>query len=204
MVHGREVAGLPSGRPGAYPCDLDHEIVGLDGIRYRIRPILPSDAVQLEAFHRRLGPDSVYRRFLGVHPVLSSSEVERFTCVDYVSRLALVAELGGSLIAVARFDRAPDSTEAEVAFVVADEFQHHGIGSTLLRELARAAQARGISALTAITLPDNRAMLDVFHHSGFPLSTCFDGSVVNVRLSIQASAAASPADDLPDGAVTPS
>ena len=51
--------------------------------------------------------------------------LERFVNVDYVDRLALVAELGDQLIGVARYDRLPDrptgrqsdGAEAEVAFV---------------------------------------------------------------------------------------
>src|SRR5262249_43946832 len=74
--------------------------------------------------------------------------------------------------------------EAEVAFVVADEYQHHGIGSLLLDELARAALQRGIDTFRADTLAENRAMLDVFHHAGFPVVSSIEYGTVRLRFPI--------------------
>ena len=44
----------------------------------------------MTAFHESLSPRSVYRRFFFAHPHLSPGEVERFTHVDYVDRMAFV------------------------------------------------------------------------------------------------------------------
>jgi GNAT superfamily N-acetyltransferase len=149
-----------------------------------LRPIRTDDAPALIDFHRELSPQSVYRRFFFVHPRLSPAEVERFTCVDAVDRLALVAEDDGRLIAVGRYDREPGTSEAEVAFVVADRFQHQGIGPSLLDALAAAAWPRGIRTFTAQVLPENRDMLDVFRHSGFVVETVVGDGVVTVRLAL--------------------
>lgn len=149
-----------------------------------LRPIRPDDAPQLIAFHRRLSPRSVYRRFFFAHPVLSAGEVERFTCVDSVDRLALVAEDGDELIAVGRYDRNPGSDEAEVAFVVADDHHHHGIATSLLVALATAAQRQGISTFVAYVLPENSEMLGVFRHSGFATSTTSDDGIITVRITL--------------------
>ena len=153
-----------------YPSELEHDVVSGGSLRYHVRPIRPDDGPRLVAFHHHLLPRSVFLRFFTFHPELSSKEVEHFTCVDYVNRLALVAEIDDRLIAVGRYDSAPGETEAEVAFVVSDEFQHHGIGALLLDELARAAWERGITTFRAETLCENRAMLDVFRHAGFPVT----------------------------------
>jgi GNAT superfamily N-acetyltransferase len=105
--------------------------------------------------------------------------------VDYVDRLAFVVERSGQVIAVGRFDRIAGTSDAEVAFVVADDYQHHGLGSLLLDELARAARARGIETFLAETLCENKAMLDVFHHSGFDVSTKIDYGTVWLRFGIE-------------------
>ena len=139
---------------------------------------------RLIEFHRHLAPRSVYLRFFSFHPTLSATEVQRFTCVDYINRLALVAEIDGRLIAVGRFDSKPGDSEAEVAFVVADEYQHHGIGSLLLDELAEAARARGITTFRAETLCENHTMLDVFRHAGFPVSSSIEYGTVTLRFPI--------------------
>jgi GNAT superfamily N-acetyltransferase len=149
-----------------------------------LRPIRTDDAPGLIDFHRHLSPLSVYRRFFSVHPRLSAAEVERFTCVDAVDRLALVAEDDGCLVAVGRYDRDPGTPEAEVAFVVADRYQHQGIAPLLLDALAAAAWPRGIRTFTAVVLPENRDMLDVFRHSGFVVATGVDDGVVSVRITL--------------------
>jgi GNAT superfamily N-acetyltransferase len=175
--------------PNWYPTDLERQVVSLGGMTYRLRPIRPDDDERLVEFHNHLSQRSCYLRFFTFHPTLSRTEVERFTCVDYLNRLALVALLDDRIIAVGRYDQQPGTTHAEVAFVVADEFQHHGIGSLLLDELARMAWRRGIHVFNAETLHENRAMLDVFHHSGFPVSSSIEYGTVTVRLSIEATEA---------------
>ena len=145
--------------PPGYPRELERDVV-TGGLHYRVRPIRPDDGKPLVQFHARLSPRSVYLRFFSAHPVLSEKEVTRFTAVDYDARLALVATADDHLIGVARYDRAPGASEAEVAFVVDDEYQHHGIGSELLDELADAALARGVTVFRAETLAENRTMLD--------------------------------------------
>ena len=171
--------------PPDYPSDLCAQVVLADGDCCSLRPIRPDDAERLVEFHRHLSPRSTYFRFFTVHPTLSAKEVERFTTVDYVNRLALVVERDGQLIAVGRFDRIIETRDAEVAFVVADAYQHHGLGSLLLDELARAARARGISTFVAETLYENDAMLEVFHHSGFELSTKIEYGTVFLRFGIE-------------------
>ena len=162
---------VTASQPLNYPRDLERDVVSDAGTRYHLRPIRPEDAPRLVDFHHHLSPRSIYLRFFSFHPELSTAEVERFTRVDYVHRLALVAEVDDRLIAVGRFDRKPGETEAEVAFVVADEYQHHGIGTLLLDELVKAARERGITTFRAETLCENRTMLDVFHHAGFPVTS---------------------------------
>lgn len=170
--------------PVGYPHDFEREVSADEGLRYRVRPIRPDDAGRLVAFHRHLSPHSVYLRFFSFHPELTDDEVTRFTTVDYQDRLALVALDGDRLIGVGRFDRRSGEVEAEVAFVVADDSQHHGIGTLLLDELARAARQRGIEFFRADTLAENHSMLDVFHHAGFPVTSNVEHGTVRLRFPI--------------------
>jgi GNAT superfamily N-acetyltransferase len=164
--------------PAGYPSELEFDAISMEQFRFRVRPIRPDDVTALVQFHERLSDRSCYLRYFSLHRHLSPKEAERFTRVDYRDRLALVAEHDGRINAVGRYDRRPETAEAEVAFVVADECQHHGIGSLLLDELASAARDRGITNFVADTLDENLTMLRVFTHSGFPVTRrCEYGTV---------------------------
>ena len=88
------------------------------------------------------------------------------------------------IVAVGRYERLPETDEAEVAFVVTDDYQHRGIGSRLLVHLAEAARAHGIARFHAQTLSENRDMLGVFLSSGYPVTTTSEAGTVTVRFPI--------------------
>jgi len=142
----------------------------------------PADAERLVRFHAGLSPETVYRRFFSLHPQLSPDELYRFTHVDHRDREPIVASDGTEIVAVARFDRSPDPTVAEVAFVVADPWQGRGLGSLLFRRLAERARAVGVRRFVADTLPENGRMLAVFHHAGVPVASSHSDGVVHLEL----------------------
>ena len=177
--------GASADETSCYPFELVDDVETTTGTTVHLRPIRPDDGGHLTEFHEHLSPQSVYRRFFFMHPRLSAAETQRFTHVDYVDRLALVAEHGDRLVAVGRYDRIPGTADAEVAFVVADDFQHQGIGTILLEQLAGAAWKKGITAFIALTLSENRDMLEVFMKSGFHVTSSSSYGTVSVRFPIQ-------------------
>ena len=130
-----------------------------------LRPIRPSDAPGLQAFHRRLSEETVRRRYFSPHPLLSDEEARYFTELDPNTRAAMIATVERQIIAVGRYIGAPDSDTAEVAFVVDDRYQRRGLGSRLLAMLVPIAWNQGIRFFVADTQSDNLAMLRVFYHS---------------------------------------
>ncbi len=129
----------------------------------------PADATGLQEFHERLSGRSVYLRYLAPKPRLSDSEALRLTTVDHGDREAYVAMAGEQIIAIGRYERLPQGragagAQAEVAFVVQDEYQGQGIGSALLALLAEAARSRGIDQFVAEVSPENGRMLACFRH----------------------------------------
>jgi GNAT superfamily N-acetyltransferase len=170
--------------PDGFPAALEFDAVSMEQFRFRVRPIRPDDDSGLVEFHDRLSDRSCYLRFFSLHRHLLPTEVMRFTRVDYRDRLALVAEHEGRLIAVGRYERRPETSEAEVTFVVADDCQHHGIASLLLDELASAARACGLTTFMADTLEENLTMLHVFARSGFSISRQCEYGTVSLRFPI--------------------
>ncbi len=155
-----------------------------DGRAGLLRPIRPVDADALRSFHASLSSSTVRRRFFYLHPELTVAEVDRFTNVNGTDRVAFVVETTGGIVAVGRYERMGDPTGAEVAFVVADAYQHHGLGSLLLARLVERAREVGITTFYAEILDGNRAMLGVLRDSGYPMTSTEASGVVKARLDI--------------------
>ena len=168
-----------------YPDRWESEVVLSDGGTMAVRPIRADDAERIVAFHERQSPESIYFRFFSPRPRLSERDVERFTRVDYIDRMAFVGLIGDELVGVARYDRHRARSDAEVAFFIDDAHHGRGMATVLLEYLAEAAREAGISGFTASVLPQNRKMLGVFTQAGFTASSRFEDGVIEVTLDIE-------------------
>jgi acyl-CoA synthetase (NDP forming)/GNAT superfamily N-acetyltransferase len=169
--------------PPGYPAEWEADVVLTDGGVARLRPIRPDDADKLVAFYDRVSPQSKYLRFFAPYPRLSQRDVDRFTQVDYVDRVAFILTVGENLIAVGRYDRLAND-QAEVAFLVEDAHQGRGIAQLLLEHLAEAARERGITGFVAEILPENRRMAQVFSDAGYRVSKGIEDGVLLVEFPI--------------------
>ncbi len=150
-----------------YPSGWEFDVVLADGGAAQVRPIRPDDAAAHRAFFNHQSRESRHSRFFGTKVAISAAEVARFTNVDYHDRMAFVAFVGEEMIAVGRYERLENSSEAEVAFAVADDQQRRGLATLVLAYLASYARGHGITRLSADTLSGNGPMLAVFGAAGF-------------------------------------
>ena len=179
------IAATTAPVPPGYPAGWEADVVLADGGTARIRPIRPDDGPRIVDFHGRQSPESIYFRYFTPRPRLPEQEVERLTHIDYADRMAFVALRDDVLVGVARYDRLPTRSEAEVAFFVDDRHQGRGIATVLLEYLAEAARRTGIAAFTATVLPSNGRMVAVFRNAGFTAASRFGDGVIEVRLDLQ-------------------
>ncbi len=168
-----------------YPAHWEADVLLLDGGAARLRPIRPDDAEQLVAFYSRVSPESKYLRFFAPYPTLSDRDVERFTTVDYVDRVAFVVTVAEDIISVGRYDRLDDG-EAEVAFLVEDRHQGRGLAQLLLEHLAQAGRERGVSKFIADVLPDNSRMIQTFRDFGYHVEGGYEDGVLRLVFPIEA------------------
>ncbi len=136
-----------------------------DGHVVRVRPVTPADEEGLGRLAAGLSDRTVYLRFFSMNRHAAAKYLRALARHGDEDHDALVAEVGGLVVAVAGWDRT-GGDEAEVALLVADDQQGRGIGMLLLEELRARAERCGIRRLVADTLPENRRMLDVFGSSG--------------------------------------
>jgi ribosomal protein S18 acetylase RimI-like enzyme len=133
-----------------------------------VRPLRSGEASVVQAVFDRLGPTSRLLRFGGAKTVLTPNDLDLLSRVD-ADHLVLVALVGGEPIGIARLVR--DGEEADVAFAVADAWQHRGVGTILAERLAADARAAGIRTLRATMHAENRASLALLRRMTHGLKT---------------------------------
>ena len=141
--------------------ETPERVLSRDGVELLVRPIEPADRDGLQRFVRGLSEEARYRRFMHSVTELTESELTRLTVLDHCDNEALIAlDDAGELVGVARYFRLKDRREAaEVAVTVADEWQHRGVGTLLLRRLVVLAESHGIDHFTALCFATNADML---------------------------------------------
>lgn len=145
-----------------------------DGTRVTVRPIRADDEARLAAFHAGLSSRSVYQRYFHTSSLAQRITEARLalTCrVDPALGLALVGErvADGEVLGLGLLTRTAPAT-AEIALLVMDRWQGHGLGRALLRQLVVEAGAIGLRRLHGDMLADNDAMRAVMRHNGFVVS----------------------------------
>lgn len=152
-----------------------------------VRQIRPEDAPALATAVERLSALSRFRRFHSALPRLTEQMIRYLTDIDHHDHEALVAVppgAGGIIVGVARFIRDPAQPDtAEVAVVVADSWQRRGLGTLLLRRLARRASEEGISSVTGDILAENHPTIQFAQRLGVR-SMDNHGSTVTTRMDI--------------------
>ncbi|MGV0653748.1 GNAT family N-acetyltransferase [Mycolicibacterium thermoresistibile] len=138
-----------------------------DRTRLFLRPVLPGDEAKTREGHVEFSNETLYRRFMSMGQP-NSALMHYLFAVDYVDHFVwvLTDTPDGVVVADGRFVRDhADPGTAEVAFLVADDYQGRGVGSFLMDALAVAATCAGVQRFTAQVLVDNypmRRILDRF------------------------------------------
>jgi len=168
-----------------------------------LRPIRPEDAPRLQALHARLTPESIYLRFLDMHPFLQPEEAQRFASLDYLTRMAFVAtekiENDERIIGVARYavEGPQHLTQAEYAIVIEDRYQGRGLGRLLMERLISHARSNGIEFFTAEVSVENEGMIRLLQRLGLPLEKHLDAGVgvwqVRIALKVEKRSKKNPA-----------
>jgi len=148
-----------------------------------IRPARAEDEAPLRTFLNELCPEARRLRFFT--GAADTRQAAHWAADTTVERYGLLAhDATGALVAHACYAQL-DPTRAEVAVEVADHLHGRGLGTILVERLAAVAETRGISELVAEVLPENRAMLGVFH-DGFDARVAFHDGVEKVAIPTSA------------------
>ncbi|MGE3922809.1 MAG: N-acetyltransferase family protein [Lautropia sp.] len=154
-----------------------------------IRPIARSDFGRHLRFLAGLSLQTRYQRLMSARR-LGRDELIRLVDIDYRREVALIAVVsddpvddaapatGGRVIGVGRYVRGAgsgaagdtDPDTADFAMVVADQWQHRGVGVQLLERLLAIAADERVDCVTGLTLATNQDMLRLARRFGFAIA----------------------------------
>ena len=184
---------LPRSPFRPYPLQYISNWTTKPGETVTIRPIRAEDEPLMVAFHKRLSEDTVYQRYFQMMTVgrrTAHEALTRICFVDYDREMVLVAERRDtntgerSIVAIADLTKLYNTKKAEVAVVVRDDCQRHGLGFELIRRLVDVARDERLENVVATTMTENRGMCAVFRRLGFTLSTEPGDDTVEAALTL--------------------
>lgn len=120
-----------------------------------IRALEPEDVPLVEAMSAALSPRSLAQRFFVGTPEIPRALLRQLRSVDHQDQEAVIALIGRRAVGLAQYVRVTGTDRADLAVLVVDAWQRHGIGRAMVVNLAELATSRGIAAFDADVLHDN-------------------------------------------------
>jgi acyl-CoA hydrolase/GNAT superfamily N-acetyltransferase len=180
-----EDAEIPKG--AIYPVQVEQQLE-IGGLKLFIRPVKPSDERMMQEYLYDLSERSVYLRFFQKLKAFHHDLTQEIVAVDYDQRMGIIATTGTSdaerIVAHAHWIVDTHENVAEVAYTVADQYQHLGVGSYMSHLLERMAKERGLRGFSASVLSANVPMRRIFEReaaeNGSPLHSTYEDGVINL------------------------
>ena len=154
------------------------------------RPVKATDERAIQDLIYGLPQQDVYTRFFQNLKSFSHTVAMPLAAIDYNDKMAIAAVIGKEepegreqIVAIGRYINDPNTRFAEVAFTTHQDWQHRGIGTFLLRYLIRIAKEKNIVGFTADVLSQNKAMMQVFSKSGYPMTTHLEVGVYELKIN---------------------
>jgi acetyltransferase len=157
-----------------------------------IRPIRPEDEPLMVEFHQKLSERTVYLRYfqpLKLSQRVAHERLRRICFTDYDREMVLLGEHKGNaetpeVVAVGRLSKLHRRDEAELAVLIHDRFQHHGIGTELFRRLIAIARNENLRRLHSTILAENREMRAICQKLGFRMQADVEDGTVRAQLDL--------------------
>jgi GNAT superfamily N-acetyltransferase len=153
----------------------------------QFRPIMPSDEISSRNFFYSLREEKIYDRYFSKHQVLGRRALkDQLASVDYRQKMVLIGTVlrwdNQEIVALGTYAAEDESSVAEVAFVVREDFQNMGIASFLLDQLERIAKENRIEGFVANITDENSAMVNVFKKKYPNLKILPNGEANNIHI----------------------
>lgn len=143
-----------------YPCDcppLAATVRLRDGAIARLRDAEPADLPRLRQMFFALSDDTRYLYFCAGVPQndVWAERVAALGRADQLASYAMVVEVDGELVGVARFDCDVAGETAEIGILLTDAWQSRGLGAEVVAWLRAEAGCRALTGFTGTVLGEN-------------------------------------------------
>ena len=177
---------MPTTVTDGYPSKYENRLKLKNGSEVFFRPILPSDEHLLVELFNRMSPQSRYLRFLSHLQALPEDLLYHFTHINYDSEFALVAVVieadRDAIIAVGRYALDPHEDLADLAVAVRDDWQHLGLGKSLLANIIEIGKEHGIYRFASMMDPQNDIMKQTLRKLGYEVTYYLRDGVYQVEI----------------------
>ncbi|MFA5896698.1 MAG: GNAT family N-acetyltransferase, partial [Thermoplasmata archaeon] len=171
-----------------------------DGTRMFFRPIKMTDEEMMKDLFYRCSEHTIYHRFFRSLKSMPHRDLVHFVHIDYSNEMGIVGIVQDpeqpereEIVAVARYYLNRNTNFAEVSYLVRDDFQKRGIGSFVVKYIARIARENGIAGFDAEILSDNPPAMRVLHKLGFPVETMVAAGNYHLRVKFERVVSETPA-----------
>jgi acyl-CoA hydrolase/GNAT superfamily N-acetyltransferase len=172
-----------------YPMELETVKTFKDGLEVKFRPIKASDEDMMRRLFYQFSDESKYLRYFARVSAMPHQEMQKYVNIDYRSTLSIVGVItknrSEEIVAEARYSLYPKEKIYELAFIVDEEYQGKGISTFMAEYLVKIARERGLTALYANVLPENKKMLQVFNKVSAEHTSKFSDGVVSVKFNLK-------------------
>ncbi|HQP30886.1 MAG TPA: GNAT family N-acetyltransferase [Deltaproteobacteria bacterium] len=173
-----------------YPVGLETVKTLKNNLELMFRPIKPSDEDMMRRLFYDFPDESKYLRYFAKVSIMPHREMQKYVNIDYDSTLSIVGvfkrDRAETIVAEARYSYDEVEQTYEMAFIVDERYQNHGISSFLLGYLLKIAKERGIHTLSATVLPQNEKMLKVFQKAPIPPTSKYEEGIVRMHFNLDA------------------
>lgn len=175
------------GERGEYPEDLETSRTTKSGLKLLLRPVKISDEPLLKEFFYSLSDETMYQRFFSARKDIPHEVLQGYVAVDYSQMMVIIAVLkkeGRELICGLgqySLNRDMHTHTAEIALVVGDKFQNHGVGAELLSYLTYLAKKQGLLGFTAEVMAGNDPVFRIFEKMGFAITKRNESGIFEMK-----------------------
>jgi RimJ/RimL family protein N-acetyltransferase len=182
----RDQAYVP-GVCGDYPRYLETYRTAKSGLNLFLRPAKLSDEPLLKDFFYSLSDQSMYQRFVSARKDMPHERLQEFVAIDYCNQMVILAVISEELkpdkmVGVGQYSADQATHMANVALVVADDYQGRGVGAEILTHLTQLAKRQGFLGFTAEVLAENKPMLHLFERLGLETESRSDGALYSLKM----------------------